>query len=311
MSAWELGAILSAIALAAVGGELFLRGVIGLAGALRIPKAVVATTVAAFATSSPELTVSIVAALEGKPELGLGDALGSNVVNIALVLGLALLIRPLPVDRNQFSGSTFYLALFVPLLTLGLAHDGRIGPSEGAILLAIFIAWLARLVWTSRRERPSPEAASTASCWRSLLVGGIGLAALGAAGRLFVHGATGAASALGIDVFVVGALIVAIGTSLPELVTVLFSRLRGHDDVGLGTLLGSNLFNGLAIVGTTAVIHPIGAPIREIALTLIVGGVSLLLLRSRKDVLGARVGGLLLLLYLLFVAWSYAIAHYP
>jgi cation:H+ antiporter len=135
-----------------------------------------------------------------------------------------------------------------------------------------------------RAQCPAPAdavnvEAGELSAGKSLLLGVLGLGALIAAGRLFVSGATGIAAAFGVDTYVIGVLLVAIGTSLPELVTVILSRLRGHDDVGVGTLIGSNLFNGLAIVGVAGTIHPISVPFAEVALTLACGIVALLLLR--------------------------------
>ena len=301
----DLALILGAVLLAAAGGEAFLKSILGAAIHLRVPKIVVATTLAAFVTSAPELTVSTVAALAGQPEIGLGDALGSNVVNIALIFGLALLYRPVQASRQDFSRD-FYLALAVPVLTFFLMLDGRIERPEALVLLVIFLAWL---VWTVRnalRQRAvAVEVEATElSAGKSLLLGVLGLGALVAAGRLFVSGATGIAAALDVDTYVIGVLLVAIGTSLPELVTVILSRLRGHDDVGVGTLIGSNLFNGLAIVGVAGSIHPISAPLSEVALTLACGIVALLLLlpdRSGSIVRGR--GALLLILYIGFV-WS-------
>lgn len=132
----DLAALAGAVLLAAIGGEAFLKGVLGVAGWLRVPKLLVATTLAAFATSSPELTVSSVAALAGKPEIGLGDALGSNVVNIALILGLALLFGPIRVERSEL-GRDFVLSLMVPFLTLAMALDGILSRLEGGVLLAL------------------------------------------------------------------------------------------------------------------------------------------------------------------------------
>lgn len=117
----------------------------------------------------------------------------------------------------------------------------------------------------------------------TLGLGALGLGALMAAGHLFVTGATGIAAAMGIDTYVIGALVVAIGTSLPELVTVILSRLRGHDDIGVGTLIGSNLFNGLAIVGVAATIHPITLPLQEISVTLACGMAALLRLSPNRS----------------------------
>ncbi len=305
ISSWDLPAVLGAVMLAAVGGELFLQGVLGTAAAVRVPKLLVATTLAAFATSSPEFTVSTVAALAGTPEIGLGDTLGSNVVNIALILGLALLLGPIRVERRRLSRD-YILALVVPLLTLGFALDGRISRGDGAVLLILFSIWLGLMVRAGLTAHALEAAPADSRLWRSLLKGATGLALLVIAGRLFVFGATGLATALSVDAYIVGATVVAIGTSLPELVTVLFSRLRGHDEIGLGTLLGSNLFNGLAIVGTTASIHPIAAPLTETAVTLVMGLLSMLLLiPGRTELIGAGRGALLLGVYAFFVATTF------
>lgn len=301
----DLALILGAVLLAAAGGEAFLKSILGAAIHLRVPKIVVATTLAAFATSAPELTVSTVAALAGQPEIGLGDALGSNVVNIALIFGLALLYRSVQASRQDFSRD-FYLALAVPVLTFFLMLDGRIERPEALVLLAVFLTWL---VWTVRsvlRQRAVAVdvEATELSAGKSLLLGVLGLGALVAAGRLFVSGATGIAAALDVDTYVIGVLLVAIGTSLPELVTVILSRLRGHDDVGVGTLIGSNLFNGLAIVGVAGMVHPIAAPLAEVAVTLACGIIALLLLlpNRRGQIVRGR-GVLLLILYAGFV-WA-------
>lgn len=299
----DLWAVLGAVALAAVGGELFLKGVLGAAQGLRLPNFLVATTLAAFATSSPELTVSSMAALSGAPEIGLGDALGSNVVNIALIFGLALLFGPIRVSRDEL-GQDFGLALLVPLLTLILSVDGEISRMDGAILLLIFSGWMLATVRAGlvARAKVSSQPGGV-SLLRSAFYGLGGLLALIAAGRLFVDGASGIASAFGIDAYVVGVTIVAIGTSLPELVTVLLARWRGHDDIGVGTLLGSNLFNGLAIVGVAASIHPIQAPFAEIALTIVFGVASvLLILPGRNRIIPRGRGIAMLASYAAFVA---------
>lgn len=299
----DLLALAGAVTFAAAGGELFLKGVLGAATALRLPRLLVATTLAAFATSSPELTVSTVAALAGKPEIGLGDALGSNVVNIALIFGLALLFGPIHVRRNEL-GRDFALASAAPLLTFWLARDGQLSRAEGAILLGTFALWLAALIRAGLAARVPTETAPEAQPWRWLLLGATGLAALVLAGRLFVSGATGIAVAFGVDAYVIGATVVAVGTSLPELVTVLLSRLRGHDDVGVGTLLGSNLFNGLAIVGVAAAIHPIAAPATELAPAIGSGLLALLLMiPGRQGALERGRGILLLGIYAAFV-WA-------
>lgn len=301
LSASDLLAVLGAVALAAVGGELFLKGVLGAAAALRVPKLLVATTLAAFATSSPELTVSTVAALAGKPEIGLGDALGSNVVNIALIFGIALLFGPIRVERREL-GRDFALALGVPLLTLWFVRDGIVERNEGIVLLLIFMSWIGLMIRAGRASRELIENAPDKHPWRAFVLGAAGLAALVIAGHLFVTGATGIAAVFGVDAYVIGATVVAVGTSLPELVTVLLARLRGHDDIGIGTLLGSNLFNGLAIVGVAASIHPITLSLAEVGIALGIGLLALLLLIPGRIALIRRErGAMLLAAYCLFV----------
>lgn len=301
----DLALILGAVLLAAAGGEAFLKSILGAALHLRVPKMVVATTLAAFATSSPELTVSSVAALAEQPEIGLGDALGSNVVNIALIFGLALLFGAIQTSRQDF-GRDYYLALAIPVLTLLLVLDGHIARWEALLLLAAFLVWLAWTVRSALRQRDVAVAieAGALSGGKSLILGVLGLAALIAAGRLFVSGATGIAAAFSVDTYVIGVLLVAIGTSLPELVTVILSRLRGHDDVGVGTLIGSNLFNGLAIVGVAGTIHPISVPLAEVALTLACGIFALLLLLPNRAGLIVRGRGYFLLTFYAGFVWA-------
>lgn len=301
----DLALILGAVLLAAAGGEAFLKSILGAALHLRVPKMVVATTLAAFATSSPELTVSSVAALAEQPEIGLGDALGSNVVNIALIFGLALLFGAIQTSRQDF-GRDYYLALAIPVLTLLLVLDGHIARWEALLLLAAFLVWLAWAVRSALRQRDVAVAieAGALSGGKSLILGVLGLAALIAAGRLFVSGATGIAAAFSVDTYVIGVLLVAIGTSLPELVTVILSRLRGHDDVGVGTLIGSNLFNGLAIVGVAGTIHPISVPLAEVALTLACGIFALLLLLPNRAGLIVRGRGYFLLTFYAGFVWA-------
>ncbi len=299
----DIGLLAGAVVLAAVGGETFLRAIVGAAGAFRVPKAVVATTLAACATSSPEMVVSTVAALSGSPQIGLGDALGSNVANIALIFGLALLFAPVRADASGL-GTDYKLALFAPLLTFLFLMDGVITRAEALLLLAVLAGWLVWTVRTARALRPGARetSAPTLPAGRIVLFGLFGLACLMLAGRLFVLGASGVAASFGLDIYVVGVVVVAFGTSLPELVTVLLSRLRGHDDIGVGTLIGSNLFNGLAIVGVAGLIHPIAVPRAEVALTLACGVVALLLLRPNAEGLIGRGRGVLLLsLYAGFV----------
>lgn len=299
--------LLAAVPAAAVGGAIFLQGVLGVADWLRLPKFLVATTLAAFATSSPELAVSSLAALAGKPGIGLGDALGSNVVNVGLIMGLALLLGPVMARLDDYRRD-FMLALAVPAFTLVLARDGLLSRSEGVVLLAVFAGWLTLVVRQAmaHRRQASLEVSTAGRPARAWLMVLLGLVGLVLAGRLFVTGASGIAVTLGVHPYVIGATVVALGTSLPELVTVMLSRWRGHDDVGLGTLLGSNLFNGLGIVGLTAAIHPIRAPLNELAVALAFGVLTVLLMLPRGGALSRRRGLALIGAYAGFVIMTTA-----
>ena len=287
---------------AAVGGELFVRGAVGLAQALRVSGAIIGATVAAFATSSPELSVAIGAATAQEPQIALGDALGSSVVNVALILGLALVISPIQSPRGSVRRD-FPVAFAVPIVTAILCADGTLSRIEGIVLLCLFFIWLMGVISEAYRQRKTSEAAHTHRAWRAVVYGAIGLAFLFGAAELIVSGARGIAESFGITEFVIGATIVAIGTSVPELATTVVAKWRGHDEVGLGTVLGSNIFNGLWIVPVAAVIYPIEFDWREVATALIFGVLAMVaVFPPRHGLISRRRGVLLLLLYGAYVA---------
>lgn len=264
---------------------------------------IIGVTVAAFATSSPELSVSISAALAGKPQIALGDALGSNVVNVALILALALVISGIQSPRDSIKRD-FPVALLVPIITGVLLLDGEISRVDGLLMLGMFLAWLAAAVIEARKQRSAAQAVlGEHRRWLVVLSCVAGLAFLAAAGNLVVTGARGIALAFGVDEFIIGATVVAVGTSVPELATTVMAKLRGHDEVGLATILGSNIFNGIFIVAVAAIIHPITVPWREAAITLVFGLVALVFTYpARTGFIERRRGVLLLVLYAGYLA---------
>lgn len=295
-------ALLIGLACAGGGGELFVKGTVGLASAMRISSGIIAATIAAFATSSPELTVAVSSALAGAPDISLGDSLGSNVVNVALILGMALLIAPIPVPRSSIRRD-FPIALLVPVVVAVLLFDGRLSRLDGLLLLAGFLAWLIAVTYEVYSQRSAaPETLGARSPSRAVLEGAVGLALLIAAGKLIVFGATGIAQDFGLSQFVIGATIVAVGTSVPELATAIISRMRGHDEVGLGTILGSNIFNGLFIIGVASSITPIVVPFREAALALMIGLVAVILTYPpQSGIIDRWRGGMLLAIYVAYL----------
>jgi cation:H+ antiporter len=295
------GALLAGVALAALGGDLFVRGLLGLARQLRVHPGVIAATLAAFATSVPELSVGINAAMAGTPQIALGDSLGSNVANLGLILGVTVVLGGARISDESFTRNVTAAAL-APAMTAALAATGGFGRPQAAALMALFLAWLAATVVDARRQRATTPPMAEISLKRAVLALVLGTLAMAAAGRLIVVGAAAIAQRWGIDAFIVGALIAAIGTSTPELAVSLISRARRHDDVGVGTLLGSNLFNGLFIVPLVCLIEPVTVPWRELAPVLVSGLVVVALVHpGRVRRLSRGRGVLLLSVYLTFV----------
>lgn len=253
--------LLLGLVLLVTGAELLVRGGGQLALALRIPALVVGLTVVAFGTSAPELVVSITAALEGSTDMALANINGSNLANIALVLGGAALIRPMTVERSMLNREVpvcVALQILLPLLCL----DGVIGRWDGLIFVAFGVAWNAWLVRDAMRGRSVPvdgdvEASSGAS-WVGNVVkvlGGLVILVVGA--DLFVSGAHTVAVMAGLSERFIGLTVVAVGTSAPEIATGFVSAWRGESDIALGNSLGSNLFNIAIVLGLTALVHPV------------------------------------------------------
>lgn len=297
---------------AALGGELFLHGLVGLARQSGIPKSILAGTIGAFATSTPELVVGITSALEGVPEIALGNALGANIVNVCLVLGIPIVAFGLTVMRNDLWRELPFAVAVFPMLSL-LCFDGVISRSEAPFLLPIFLGWAITLAAAARRERvsPSTDTPHPETLTFVTIVALVGLLTLLLAGHLIVEGATSIALAAGVPAFVVGATVVALGTSTPELATVLVSMYRGHREVGLSAILGSNIFNCLFIVAIAASISPITVSIPETALALAIGLIAtVLIFPFANSARGRTQGTWLLAIYVLFICANVLVAGY-
>lgn len=244
-----------------LGGEALVRGAAGLAVSFGISPLLVGLTVVAFGTSSPELAVSVGGALSGQPDIVVGNVVGSNIYNVLLVLGLAAAIGSLVVGRELIRRDVpIMVGASVGLIVLSL--DGSVGRLDGVILVLGFLAWLG---WTIAASRTTVDAASEdaveeiraaagLSRGRQVLLIVIGLVLLVVGARWLVDGAVAAATAIGLSPLVIGLTVVALGTSLPELVTSVIASFRGQRDLAVGNVVGSNVFNILAILGISAVI---------------------------------------------------------
>ncbi len=293
--------LIAGVVAAALGGELFVKGVVGVAKWARISPGIIGATFAAFATSSPELSVSVTSALAGTPQIALGDAIGSNIVNVALILGIALLFSRVNFPRDALQRD-FPVAVLVPVMLAIFTYDGNLSRLDGLLLLALFVTWLTVVVVEVRRQRSAAvQVLAAQNLTRAMLEGVGGLALLIISGRLIVSGATGVAASYGIEPYVVGATIVALGTSAPELATVVIAKIRGHDEVGLGTILGSNIFNGIFIVPVASLIHPIVVDRSEVSIGLAFGIVTIMCMFTQNPQLERRRGVLLVAMYISYL----------
>lgn len=262
------------------GAELLVRGASRLAAALGVSPLIIGLTIVAFGTSSPELAVSVQSALSGQADVAVGNVVGSNIFNVLFILGLSALITPLVVAQ-QLVRIDVPLMIVVSLAVWLFALNGYVERWEGALLFAGIVAYTAFLGVQSQRERNAAVLAEyeaeyqpkrPASWLQRLLdagMAGVGLALLVLGARWFVDGAVGAAEAMGVSELVIGLTIVAAGTSLPEVATSIVAALRGERDIAVGNVVGSNIFNILAVLGLTALVAPgSGVPVSTNALWL-------------------------------------------
>ena len=261
--------LIAGLVLLLVGGELFVRGAVGIAQRFKVSPLLIGLTLVGFGTSLPELFASLEAARVGSPGIAVGNVVGSNIANILLILGLSALITPLGVASGSLRRDGPVL-IATSILTIGICLFGRIDRWWGFMFLTLLLTYMIYAYLSERRyqnERArlhfveaaevKPQATS-AVLMPALALGGLAGIILGAG--LLVDGAIVLARAFGVSEAVIGLTIVAVGTSLPELTTSLIAALRRHGDVALGNVVGSNIFNLLGILGTTAVYRPIAVP---------------------------------------------------
>lgn len=259
-----------------VGGESLVRGSSKLALALGINPLVIGLTVVAFGTSSPELAVSVLAAIDGKMDVALGNVVGSNILNVLLILGLSAIVTPLIV-ASQLIKFDVPAMIAASLLVLAMGLDGAIGVLDGAILFSMLIAYTAWVIRLSRRESEKVKAefedslgvADNGSKVKiSVQIGTIviGLLFLCLGARWLVSGAVDIARLLGIDELVIGLTIVAVGTSLPELITSVLASIHRQPDIAVGNIVGSNIFNIMGVLGLSGLISGTGVLVSPEAL---------------------------------------------
>lgn len=274
------------------GADLFVDGSSALAGKCKIPSLIVGLTIVAFGTSAPELAVSTSAALQGANEIALSNVVGSNIFNLLCVLGICAMIHPVPaasdIQKRDFpfsvittvavammagAGAVFSTSL---LQTAMEEQAGRIGRMEGILMIALFGAYTAYLIADAKKHPDQEEIRDNLPLWKCLIRICIGLSLIIGGGQAVVHGAKEIARAAGMTETLIGLTIVAVGTSLPELVTSIVAAKKKETGLAVGNVIGSNIFNLLFILGVSAVIRPVEVNMASVCDILLLLVVSLL-----------------------------------
>lgn len=261
----DIGLLIVGLFVLIVGGDFLVRGASSIALRAHISPLVVGLTIVAFGTSAPELLISINAAVSGSPDLAMGNVIGSNICNLALVLGVTVLIGPVKVQADSIR-IDWPVTMISAILLFWWAHDGHLSQSEGIYFVFFLVAYIIFVVGKSRSENRRRIAVEDelevpdgpSSSWLKdvffLSLGGVGLYF---GSEWFVGGARELATFLGVSQRVIGITVLALGTSLPELVTAIVASFKRETDLALGNLMGSNIFNILSILGITSLIKPI------------------------------------------------------
>lgn len=268
--------LLAGLALLIVSGDFLVRGASSLALRIRISTLVVGLTVVAFGTSAPELFVSIRAALEGTPDIAMGNVVGSNICNLALVMGVTALIKPIVVHKDSLK-IDWPVTMGASLLLYAIMQEGIISQLEGLLFVALLVVYITFLIRKSRKENIKQDALAdmkenvhrheladvidvdlpSQPVWKDMLYLTIGIVGLYFGSEWFVGSARNLAVYLGVTERVISITVVAVGTSLPELVTSAVASFKKESDLAVGNLLGSNIFNILSILGITSIIKEV------------------------------------------------------
>ena len=306
----DVGLTVLGLGVLLAGAWLLVRSATHLAGALSLSPVIVGATVVAFGTSAPEFVVGVAAAAEGSTGLAVGSVLGSNVLNATLVIGIAAVLNPLDVDSRLLRREMPILGAATAVVIL-IGANGAIGRAEGVVLFAALLVFVGV---TIRMRHPPPDAPRVEShlhgaparvVARNLAIALGAIAALAAGSGALVRGATGIATTVGLSELVIGATVVAIGTSLPELTTTVVAAIHKQTEIAIANVVGSNIFNLLGVLGLAAAVAPlpIGDDLYRFEVpALAASTVALILLAWQGSRISRGEGGLLLALYIVFVA---------
>ncbi len=286
------------------GADWFVDGSAGIATKFGIPQLVIGLTIVAMGTSAPEAAVSISAAIKGSADITIGNILGSNILNVLIILGLSAVITPLTVAKSTIKVEIPFM-IAITLLLLGIGYDKTVGLVDGIILLIVFLLYLAYMFYMAKKDRNTEqENVSELSVFKAIAFTVVGLGLIVWGSNTTVNAATKIAQVLGLSERFIGLTIVALGTSLPELFTSVMAARKGNADIAIGNIVGSNIFNILFVVGLSSVIIPVpfAEGFRFDALAATFAAVLLLVCSLKGRKLNRYAGILMLLSYVVYFA---------
>ncbi|MGR7921784.1 calcium/sodium antiporter [Zobellella denitrificans] len=313
----SLVAIVLGLAVLVWSADRFVDGASATARYAGMPPLLIGMVIVGFGTSAPEIVVSIISAMEGNPGLALGNAYGSNIANIGLILGLTALISPIAV-HSQVLRKELPILLLITLLSLSLLWNGWLARTDALVLLGVFVLLMGWSIWQGLKDGADAMAADETrelddnqmTLKQALFWLVAGLVLLIISSRILVWGAVNVAQAFGVSDLIIGLTIVAVGTSLPELASSIAAIRKNEHDLAIGNVIGSNLFNTLAVVGLAGIIHPLEVAAEVISRDFMVMGaltLSLFVLgygfSGRQGRINRVEGGLLLAAYIGYTSW--------
>lgn len=308
--------IIGGLVVLTIGADVLIRGSTALAKRFGVSDLLIGLTLIGFGTSTPELVSSVQASLMGSPGVAVGNVVGSNIANILLILGVSVLISPFAIDRKSFARDGV-VVLIATIAAVGVSMTGEFGRVAGLSFLAALTGYILYAFFSERENPQSPKAEQHAEAGAAapkgpksplldivLAIAGLALLVIGS--KFLVTGAINVASALGISETIIGLTVVAIGTSLPELVTSSMAALRGKSALALGNVVGSNIYNLFGILGVTALINPVAAPAEIIAFDnwVMLGATLLMILFATTQRRFVRIeGAIMVACYVAYVSW--------
>lgn len=302
---WQIALLIIGFVMLIKGADWFVDGAAGIADKLHIPQLIIGLTIVAMGTSAPEAAISISASVQGSADIAVGNILGSNILNILIILGITSVITPLAVQKSTVKYEIPFVIIISVIFGLIGLFDNSIGFIDGILLWVLFIAYIAYLFIMTKKGKIQADESDDEDngkkpkkVWQLILFGIIGIALVVFGSNITVNAATEIATMFGMSERFIGLTIVALGTSLPELVTSITAALKKNADIAIGNIVGSNIFNILFVIGTSAMITPVAYQNQFLidSIFCVATAILLLLLVLNKDKKLKRWGGILMLI---------------